>query len=47
MNSKIINLLMICRKAGKLVMGYDSAKESAEKGKACLIITASGLSPKI
>lgn len=46
MNSKVINLLMICRKAGKLVMGYDSAKECAEKGKACLIITAEGLSPK-
>lgn len=46
MNSKILNLLTICRKAGKLVMGFDSAKDAAEKGKAYLLISAEGLSPK-
>jgi ribosomal protein L30E len=45
MNS-ILNLLTICRKAGKLSMGFDSAAEAVVKRKARLIVLASDLSPK-
>ncbi len=32
-SEKWINLLTICRKAGKLVMGFDSAKEEVQSGR--------------
>lgn len=44
--NKILNLLTICRKAGKLCMGFDPVKESIEKGKAKLVLLACDLSPK-
>lgn len=43
---KIINLLTICRKAGKLIMGFDAVKEALPEGKVYCILTASDLSPK-
>ncbi|MGN0642066.1 MAG: L7Ae/L30e/S12e/Gadd45 family ribosomal protein [Huintestinicola sp.] len=45
-NEKIINLLTMCRKAGRVQMGFDSAKESLAEKKAKLILTASDISPK-
>lgn len=40
MNSKILNLLMICRKAGKLILGFDSAKDAVLSGNAkCIVLT--------
>ena len=48
MNSqqKIINLLTICRKAGKLVIGFDAVKEAVYGGNASCVITASDISAK-
>lgn len=45
-NDKIINLLTICRKSGRMTMGFDSAKESVMTGKAFLVILASDISAK-
>ena len=42
MNSqqKAINLLTMCRKAGRVIMGFDAVKEAAlEKGVSCVIVT--------
>jgi len=36
----------MCRKAGKLELGFDAAKESVQSGKARLVLTADGMSPK-
>lgn len=46
MNSKLIGLITICRKAGRMVMGFDPSKEAIESGKAFSIILASDISPK-
>lgn len=45
-NEKIMNLLTMCRKAGKMALGFDSVKESILKRKAELILLASDISPK-
>lgn len=43
---KAINLLTVCRKAGKLVLGFDPVKEAVLGGKAeCVLVTAD-ISPK-
>ena len=44
--SSISGLLTICRKAGKLVMGFDPMKDALAGGKACAVIIASDISPK-
>lgn len=44
--TKIFNLLTICRKAGRMAMGFDSAKEAILTDKAKLILTAADISPK-
>ena len=44
--SKIFGLLTICRKAGRLVTGFDMSAETLGKGKAELVILASDISPK-
>lgn len=44
--SNITGLLTICRKAGKLVMGFDPMKDALAGGKACAVIIASDISPK-
>lgn len=48
MNStkKITDLLTICRKAAKAVLGFDSVKEAIVRDKARLILTAEDISPK-
>lgn len=43
---KITNLLTICRRAGKLIMGFDAVREALPDGKISCILTASDLSPK-
>lgn len=44
--SKLLNLLTVCRKAGKLELGFDPMKEALAGGKARAVITAEGLSLK-
>lgn len=43
---KIFDLLTICRKAGRMTMGFDSVKESIQTGKAKLVLLASDISAK-
>ena len=43
---KWLNLLTICRKAGKLIMGFDPAKEEIIAGRAEGIFVAKDISPK-
>ncbi len=46
MNSDLINLLSMCRRAGRMVIGFDAAKEAAEKKKAYVILLAEDVSAK-
>lgn len=46
MKDKLLSLLGICRKAGKLSCGFDPAVESVKKRQAALVLTAADLSPK-
>ena len=47
MNSqKVINLLTICRKAGKLVTGFDVSLEAVINGSSKCLLIASNTSPK-
>ncbi len=41
--NKLLGALGLCRKAGKLVMGFDAAAESAAKGKARAVFLAADL----
>lgn len=43
---KLLSTLGICRKAGKLAMGFDTVAESAAAGGLALILLAEDLSPK-
>lgn len=43
---KIFDLLTICRKAGRMTMGFDSVKESIITGKAKTVLLASDISAK-
>jgi len=45
-NKKIFGLLSMCRKSGRMALGFDMTKEAAEKGKAKLLLTACDLSQK-
>lgn len=44
--TKTLNLLTICRRAGKVILGFDSVKDSVFSGKAFCVCTVSDLSPK-
>ena len=44
--NNLTGLLTICRKAGRLVMGFDPMKDALAGGKACAVIVASDISPK-
>lgn len=44
MNDRLLSFLGICRRAGKLVIGFDPLKEAVETGKALLVIAASDIS---
>ena len=46
MNDRLLSLLGLCRRAGKLVIGADPSVESVTKGKSKLIIAAQDFSPK-
>lgn len=47
MNSqKVINLLTICRKAGKMVTGFDVSLKALKEGSSRCILIASNTSPK-
>ena len=42
---KLLGALSLCRKAGKLVMGFDPVAESVAKGNAQLVLLAADLAP--
>ncbi len=46
MNNKLLSLLGLMRRAGKLSLGFDAAADSAECGTSCLILTTADISPK-
>ena len=46
MNNKLLSLLGLMRRAGKLSLGFDAAAESAGSGESCLILTTADISPK-
>lgn len=46
MNNKLFGLLSMCRRSGRMALGFDMSKEAAEKGRAELILLASDISPK-
>ena len=46
MNNKLLSLLGIAKKAGRIVCGYEKALESIHKHKAYIVFTASDLSEK-
>lgn len=43
---KLYNALSLCRRAGKLAMGFDPVADNVNKGKARLVLLAGDLSPK-
>ena len=43
---KLTGILSICRKAGKIVLGFDPMKEALEKKKVAGVLTAADISPK-
>ena len=43
---KLLNMLSLCRKAGKLSMGFDSAKEALVRKASRLCLLAADCSPK-
>ena len=46
MNDRLLSLLGIARRAGKLTMGFDPVAEDVAKHKAKLVLTASDLSER-
>lgn len=45
-NKNVMGLVTMCRKAGKLSLGLDMAKEACKNGNACGCVAATDLSPK-
>jgi len=43
---KLLGLLSLCRKAGKLRIGFEPVREAAEAGEARLVLYASDFSPR-
>lgn len=46
MNDRFLSLLGIIRRAGRLELGFDAAKESIQNGKGFLLITSSDISQR-
>ncbi len=46
MNNRLLSLLGLARKSGKLAAGYDAAAEAAAKGRARLILLAGDAAPR-
>ena len=44
--NKLLGLLSLCRKAGKLRIGFEPVKEAAEMGEARLVLYAADFSPR-
>ena len=44
MNDRLLSLLGLARRAGKLSMGFDASCESAAKGEAALVLTTADIS---
>lgn len=44
MNDRLLSFLGICRRAGKLVIGFDPLKDAVEQSKALLVLVASDIS---
>ncbi|MDD3192449.1 MAG: ribosomal L7Ae/L30e/S12e/Gadd45 family protein [Oscillospiraceae bacterium] len=44
--NKLASMLSLTKKAGKLILGFDVAKEAVEKKNAGLVLLAKDLSPK-
>lgn len=44
--NKLLGLLSLCRKAGKLKIGFEPVKEAAEMGEARLVLYAADFSPR-
>lgn len=45
-NEKVLSLLSMARKAGKIAIGYDPTIEAIYKGKAEVVLLAKDISPK-
>lgn len=45
-DNRILSLLGLARKAGKLTVGFAASKEACLKGKACFAVVASDISEK-
>ena len=43
---KLTGILSICRKAGKIKLGFDPMKEALEKNKVAGVLTTADISPK-
>ncbi len=43
---RVISLLTICRRAGKLLLGFDAVKDAAARGQVMCILLAADISPK-
>ncbi len=46
MDDRFVSLLGLCKKAGRLVMGFDPVKEALLRGQAYLVLLSADLSPK-
>ncbi len=46
MNDKLLSLLGMCRRAGRLEAGFTKTAEAIEKGKACLVLVAADTAPR-
>ena len=46
MNKKLLSLLGLMRRAGKLSLGFDAVAKSVYEGESCLIFTTADISPK-
>ncbi len=44
MNDRLLSFLGLCRRAGKLVIGFDPVREAVETGKAFLVLVAADIS---
>ena len=44
MNDRLLSFLGLCRRAGKLVIGFDPLRDAVESGKAFLVLVAADIS---
>ena len=45
-NVKLLSTLGMCKKAGKLVIGFDAVATAIQRGEASLLVLAADISPK-